>query len=345
MGLLSRILRKPEPESLSRPPRRSQEDMSQPRHPTPTPVKREVRTGIYHPMPPAADEPIAEFATQRLAALREHAVNPTDRRCLDGMGDCIASGHLDIPVLPEVAGMLLSLDGSSELDNDEVADLIQRDQALSAQILRHANAPTLGAGRIQSLDQSVSMLGFEMVRSLAVAAAVGEDVFRVPGYDVETRALQDHSSEVAETAASLARGTGVASPGDAYMAGLFHDVGKVVAYRNLSALRTKTRGGRPSELLARKMIDELHPLLGLCFAEARELPELLRWSVGHHHVPGRVPEHHRMIVGLVGFAELVTEEPERIEAFEDDSDPALADPELWPAGMPDIATLLGALPG
>ena len=52
-----------------------------------------------------------------------------------------------------------------------------------------------------------------------------------------------------------------------------------------------------------------------------------------------------MIVGLVGFAELVTEEPERIDAFEDGSDPALADPELWPAGLPDIATLLGSLPG
>ncbi|MBW2240894.1 MAG: HDOD domain-containing protein [Deltaproteobacteria bacterium] len=281
-------------------------------------------------MPPTADEPIADFATQRLAALRE---------------PCIASGHLDIPVLPEVAGMLLSLDGSSDLDNDEVADLIRRDQALSAEILRHANAPTLGSGRIQSLDQSVSMLGFDMVRSLAVAAAVGEEVFRVPGYANETRALQDHSSEVAETAASLARGTGVAKPGDAYMAGLFHDVGKVVAYRNLSALRTQTRGERPTELLARKLVDELHPLLGLCFAEARELPELLRWSVGHHHVPGRVPEEHRMIVGLVAFAELITEEPERIDALEDGSDPALSDPELWPAELPDIATLLGALPG
>ncbi|MCP5065498.1 MAG: HDOD domain-containing protein, partial [bacterium] len=268
MGLLARILGRPEPESRSRLEARSRSEESKPPQQALAQAKREVREGIFHPMPPAADEPVAEFATQRLATLQEHAVNPTDRRCLDGMGDCIASGHLDIPVLPEVAGMLLSLDGSSDLDNDEVADLIRRDQALSAQILRYANSPTLGGGRIQSLDQSVSMLGFDMVRSLAVAAAVGEEVFRVPGYDIEMRALQDHSSEVAETAASLARGTGIAKSGDAYMAGLFHDVGKVVAYRDRSALRTRTRGGRPTELLVRKLGDELHPLLGLCFAEA-----------------------------------------------------------------------------
>lgn len=313
--------------------------------PAPAPPKRKMREGVYQPVPPAADQPIAEFAEQRLAGLLELAVNVTDRRCLQGLGKAIAEGKLDVPVLPEVAGSLLSLGGTSDLDNDEVADLIRRDQALVSQILRYANAPTIGGGRIQSLDHCVSMLGFEMVRSLAVAAALGAAVFRVPGYDKETRALQSHSHEVAEIAASLARITEVASAGDAYMAGLFHDVGKVVAYRNLSALRTKTHGGKPTELLVKKLIDELHPLLGLCFAEARELPALLRWSVGHHHVPGRVPEEHRTIVGLVAFAELVTEEPERIEAFEDGSDPALADPELWPEGLPDIADLLEALPG
>jgi len=132
VGLLARILRKPKTQSRSRPRDPSRSGENEPRQPEQAPVKREIRSGIYHPMPPTADEPIADFATQRLAALREHAVNPTDQRCLDGMGACIASGHLDIPVLPEVAGMLLSLDGSSDLDNDEVADLIQRDQALSA---------------------------------------------------------------------------------------------------------------------------------------------------------------------------------------------------------------------
>lgn len=307
--------------------------------------ERALREGIYHPVPPAADEEIAEFAEARLEGLRGLAVNPTDRRCLEGLATSIAAGKLDIPVLPEVAGSLLSLGESSDLDNDDVADLIRRDQALAAQILRYANAPTMGAGRIQSLDHCVSMLGFEMVRSLAVAAALGEGVYRVPGYDRETRSLQSHSHEVAETAASLARTTDLCGAGDAYMAGLFHDVGKVVAYRNLSALRRKTRGGRPTELLIKKLIDELHPLLGTCFAEARELPELLRWTVGHHHVPGRVPDEHRPIVGLVAFAELVSEEPERIEDLEDGSDPALSDPDLWPACMPDIADLLEGLPG
>jgi hypothetical protein len=40
----------------------------------------------------------------------------------------------------------------------------------------------------------------------------------------------------------------------------------------------------------------------------------------------------------------VLEEPDRIEGLEDGSDPSLADPDLWPAGLPEIVTLLEAWP-
>jgi len=293
------------------------------------------------PLPPV-DQEVIPFVRARLDQLVGMARNALDRRILEQLRQAVEEESLEIPMVPDVAGQLLSLQSDGDLSNLEVAGLIGRDQALSAQVLQIANSPAMGGNHVQDLDRCVSVLGFEMIRAVAVGVAMSDAVYRVPGYEEEARELRFHSEQVAAQAAMMARCCKGESAGDLYMAGLFHDVGKLVVYLNLSRLRAHTRGGRPTTLLVRKLVDELHPVLGTTFAEMRDLPEMLRWTIGYHHAPGLTPGRVQTGVALVALADLLDEEPDALDAFEDGSHPLLLDPTFWPEDLPDLSTVLDA---
>ena len=302
------------------------------RPPEPIPDAGEV-------LAPVGDQ-VIPFVHARLDRLLAMARNALDRQILEQLRDAVAERTLEIPMVPDVAGQLLSLRADGELTNLEVAGLIGRDQALSAQVLQIANSPAMGGAHIQDLDRCVSVMGFDLVRAVAVGVAMSDAAYRVPGYEQEARALRVHAEQVAAQCALLARGSGSATAGDLYMAGLFHDVGKLVVYLNLSRLRARTRGGRPTTLLVRKLVDELHPLLGTTFAELRDLPESLRWAIAAHHTPGLAPGRHQTCVALVALADTLDEDPDALAAFESGEHPWLHDPSLWPEDLPDPAGLI-----
>lgn len=293
------------------------------------------------PMAPV-DGDVIPFVHARLDQLVGLAKNPLDRQILEQLREAVAEQSLEIPMVPDVAGQLLSLQADGDLTNLEVAGLIGRDQALSAQVLQIANSPAMGGAHVQDLDRCVSVMGFEMVRAVAVGAAMSDAVYRVPGYESEARELRFHSEQVAAQCALMARQCKGTSPGDLYMAGLFHDVGKLVVYLNLSRLRARSRGGRPTTLLVKKLVEELHPVLGTTFAEMRGLPESLRWAIGYHHAPGLAPGRYQTGVALVALADVLDEEPDAIEAFEQGEHPLLLDPTFWPEDLPDPTDLLEA---
>ena len=314
--------------------------------PATAPARADAAPGLPAEVPdrplPPVDEEVIPFVEARLGQLVGLAKNALDRRILEQLRRAVVEQTLEIPMVPDVAGQLLSLHADADLTNLEVAGLIGRDQALSAQVLQIANSPALGGLDVQDLDRCVSVMGFEMVRAVAVGVAMSDAVYRVPGYESEARELRFHAEQVAAQCAVLARCCKGTSAGDLYMAGLFHDVGKLVVYLNLSRLRARTRGGRPTTLLVRKLVDELHPVLGTTFAELRDLPESLRWAIGYHHVPGLAPGRHQTAVALVALADVLDEDPDALEAFERGEHPLLLDPTFWPEDLPDPTDLLEA---
>ncbi|MDJ0787527.1 MAG: HDOD domain-containing protein [Myxococcota bacterium] len=295
-------------------------------------------SGEEPPLPPV-DESVHEFVSARLDRMRGMAVNALDEQMLELLSATVAEGELEIPLVPDIASELLALDADADLDNSEVATLIGRDAALAAKVLQVASSPLMGGHSVEGMEQCVSLLGFEMVRCIAVAVVTAEGIYRVPGYEDEAAELRRHAEVMAETCGMLARRTRLATPSELFLAGLFHDVGQLVVYLNLSRLRSRTRGGRPTTLLTRKLVGELHPVFGLSFAEARSLPESLRWPIGYHHAPALAPQREQTPVALVGFAELLMEDPDALESLEEGDHPALLDPAFWGEDLPDAYEL------
>ncbi len=117
------------------------------------------------------------------SAMREVRI----RKCV---GDRIASGRLDLPLLHDVAFEVLGLTTSWDADAQRMAGIIHRDQALATHVLRVANSPAYASrDPILSLQQAITRLGFQALRDIVIAISVRAKVFSFGGFESEARAL------------------------------------------------------------------------------------------------------------------------------------------------------------
>ena len=150
-----------------------------------------------------------------------------------------------LPPMPAVALRILELTANPEATAKQLAEVIELDPSMTAQLLRYARSALFGyRGEVNSVQDAVArVLGFERVAHVAVGIAAVK-AFDVPrdgslGIDQFWR----HSLYCAFLSASLARRCG-AEPGMAYMCGLLHNFGLLLIghlfpaeYVRLSELR------------------------------------------------------------------------------------------------------------
>lgn len=134
-----------------------------------------------------------------------------------------------LPSAPEIARRTLATINRDNASLNDLATLIARDQALAARLLRIANGAFFAVrGRVTSIPQALTLLGFARVRDLVLSLSVWG---ALEGSSATARRfrrrLWTHSSMVAAAARMLAQRTNRDDAG-AFTAGLLHDVGKLV---------------------------------------------------------------------------------------------------------------------
>lgn len=135
-----------------------------------------------------------------------------------------------LPTLPQTLIELIDACNNHEVDIQTVGTIVGRDTAISARILQLANSAFLGSRTsFADTDQAVIYLGIDTVRNLAVSTAVHETFRTSPGPPGMSPArFWHHSLLTAVLAKSLAQLTGYPRPTEAYLAGLLHDLGKLL---------------------------------------------------------------------------------------------------------------------
>jgi putative nucleotidyltransferase with HDIG domain len=111
-----------------------------------------------------------------------------------------------------------------------IAHLISLDQALAADVLRLSNAAALASvAATSSVQEAVVRLGFVRVKSLVLGAATASLLTRrLSGYGLTGEELWNHSVATASLARYIADAVGYRDLEEAYVAGLLHDIGKLV---------------------------------------------------------------------------------------------------------------------
>lgn len=218
----------------------------------------------------------------------------------------LRKGAVELPVLPEAAAQVRAI-MAREGGAREIVGVIEREPALAAEILRYSNSVAYaGLREITDLQQAVMRLGLGAVEQTVLALSA-RNAFQATdrGQERLYRALWQHSITTALAARRLAPRSANLSAETVFLAGLLHDIGKLVVLRCLATLRRR----EPSrytfeEGTVLEFFEALHCRAGVALADAWNLPAEIRDVIGRHHEPD-LSSPADLLVAIVQLADLV----------------------------------------
>ena len=210
-----------------------------------------------------------------------------------------------LPTLPAVAQKVSKMAENDATSAGQLARIIASDQALSGRVLRLVNSSFYGfPGRISSISNAVVLLGFDVVKSLIISVSVFEMM------EKGIIGLWEHSLGCALASRLLAQQIPGSDPEEISVAGLLHDIGKVIYSTQLSETHTEIKTLIEEKKIifyaAENQIQQMnHCDIGAWLAESWNLPATLREPIACHHTPQRAT-HARLATAIVHLADFLT---------------------------------------
>ncbi len=244
---------------------------------------RSVRVSHQYLSKPCDPENLREVI-ERACDLQELLQDP---------GLCAAIGDVDdLPVAPATYQALVAALGEEEVDIGKVSAIVEQDVGITAKILELVNSSFFGVRQeISSVAQATAYLGTKTIRDLVLSA----EVFRqFPGGMLGGLSLdseQRHSLIVSRISARLLDDK--AASEQAALAGMLHDVGKLVAATKMPAemtnvLREGAGKTAPFQSVEARVLGVGHAEIGAYLLGLWGMPYPVVEAVAHHHWPARV---------------------------------------------------------
>ena len=191
----------------------------------------------------------------------------TERDQLDSYLDAVEC----LPPTPGLMIRLIELFGQPERDVDEIVELMRHDPSVTTELLRRCNSSFFGDEEpVTDVRESVFRLGFYEIYRIIVALSGQKamSLAKLAG-SIEVEYLWRHSVITAITGGAMARQLGE-SEGNAFTAGLLHDVGKIVL--------ASAEGAKYAEMLRRHNY----------FGTSLNMEEMLEFGFGHGEIGARL---------------------------------------------------------
>ncbi|MDP6633366.1 MAG: HDOD domain-containing protein [Phycisphaerae bacterium] len=235
---------------------------------------------------------------------------------ISSLGGLSACGPVATSVLELLTDGVGVSDGPAELSG-ELSSLVSLDPAMTAGVLSLANC---SRGRdVVTVAQAIEKLGFEVVRAglLAGRGYVVPACGRGDDTAFDNEAFNRHCLAVAIAAEKLsAFGETPLDPGQAFVCGLLHDLGKLVLVRAAPksydrVIRTALRRQGNISEYERDIIGVDHAVAGLHLARQWRLGNTIQAVTWLAHQPGEaIPGSiaDRAMVEIVGLADTIARE-------------------------------------
>ena len=229
------------------------------------------------------------------SALRERAL-----RALTGL-----------PPFSPILNRLLATLAGEDASFEKLADLIEKDTVVAGNILHLVNSAMYARrGTINSVRHAISLLGVNKLRN----AVLGMSVTRMwqnvrPAGSWSMARFNMHSAATAMLSDMLAQHLPVNYPEGAFVAGLMHDVGRLLIAVGLPAefdriVAHQRAGKRPAVEAEDAILGFTHPELSAQALAIWKLPEPIQIAVrDHHNPPPAGPSNQLALSAVVNAAD------------------------------------------
>lgn len=209
--------------------------------------------------------------------------------------------------VPHIAQKIMAISEDPLSSMQQLAEVIQYDQAMTAHILRTCNSAFFGLPRkVDSITHAVTYLGMDQVTNM-VLLKVGSLNLKGPqeGYALQEGELWKYSVSSALIAKDMANHKGIADKHLVFTAALLKDIGKVILSRFVQESyevieRLVSHEGRSFGEAEKAVIGIDHAELGAMVAERWRFSDKMVDIIRNHHLNEAGPdlEVETMIVYL-----------------------------------------------
>jgi HD-like signal output (HDOD) protein len=178
----------------------------------------------------------------------------------------------------------------------KLGELVEKDTVVAGNVLHLVNSALYGRREtINSVRHAISILGINKLRNAVLGMSVArmwKTVKTPPGWSM--RRFNMHSAAVAVLADLLAEVLPVDYPEGAFVAGLLHDVGKLVIAMGLpkewaEVERLRKEEGMTAEEAERAVLGMTHSELSAAAMDHWKIPDPIRVAAAYHHRPEKDP--------------------------------------------------------
>lgn len=216
-----------------------------------------------------------------------------------------------LPSLSSINSALRELLTADQRFTSQISEVIRRDPSLTARLLRLVNSVYFGlTSPVNNIEEAVFYLGIRQIRQLAMVTPVIEDFQRLAGKTpFAWREFWRHCIGTAIMTREVINAVQVPPDEADYVAGLIHDVGKIIMAATFSehfAEIQKLAESTPVELvqIEESVLGINHCELGALYLRHHRLPDIMIETAKFHHQP-EMAQHHGPIVAAVQVADLL----------------------------------------
>ena len=197
----------------------------------------------------------------------------------------------NLPPLPATVQAVIAVTSNPDSSTKDLIRAILPDPVLCSLVLKMANSAFLGQCRkVATLEKAVVVLGFDEIRNIILGKAVCASFASLSRTSAKSIApFWKHSFACGLAAKSIAEDLGC-SAGELFIAGLLHDIGKLVmlmAFPGQYQLfgENETLRSFPSTSTEKDTYSCSHDLIGQILFRQWLLPEQICVAAGFHHDP------------------------------------------------------------
>jgi len=248
---------------------------------------------------------------------------------LSGPQDLIGKEDEIVFSLPTIYVELQKALNDPDKTFQDLGDIISFDTALSARLLKIVNSPFYGfPSKIDTISHAISIIGRDQLTDLALATLVIYQFKGIPKNMFNMEKFWRHSMACGVVARSIADFRGEKNSERFYLAGILHDIGRLVFYKREPALardafsRSKERQEN-IYLSEQELMGFDHADVGRELLKAWQLPPRLVEAVGGHHQPQTAKEFP-IDAAIIHTADYI------VHVLNVSSDAEFTEPQLYP---------------
>lgn len=192
-------------------------------------VKKIIGSAVPAAGPSLSDgaEPTAGAASTPQAAPTPEAA-PRKPKSRDEVLACTRR-QIELRSVPPVLQEVIAMASSCHTRLDDVVEAVRQDQALTIKLMKVANSSFYAAGkRVQTLWEAAQRIGMEGVRNAATAILAIDHFAEASCGGLIPQRFWEHSLATAMLAQLIAKAVNSDQADDAFLAGLLHDVGRLL---------------------------------------------------------------------------------------------------------------------